>query len=98
MEKEITTNELMEFLQEHMVTKGDIKNMATKADIESLETKMDAGFRMISEELEEIKARLTKLEKRTLEDADAAAKDVLELRQRVEALEKQVRTLQTAHS
>lgn len=82
MEKEIITNELMEFLQENMVikndlknmvTKDDIKNMATKDDIEALEIKMDAGFRMIREELDDIKERLTKLEKRTLEDADAGS-------------------------
>jgi len=96
MEKEITMNELMEFLQENMATKADIKDL--RDEIDDLRVEMTAGFRMVREELDEIKARLTKLEKRTIEDADAAAKDVLELRRRVEALEKQVRTLQTAHS
>ncbi len=89
-------NELMEFLQENMATKADIKDL--RDEIDDLRVEMTAGFRMVREELDEIKARLTKLEKRTIEDADAAAKDVLELRRRVEALEKQVRTLQTAHS
>lgn len=97
MEKEITTNELMEFLQENMVTKNDM-NYAINNAVEKLQTEMTAGFRMVREELDEIKARLTKLEKRTLEDADAAAKDVLELRHRVDSLEKQVRLLQSARS
>lgn len=87
MEKEVTIHEVMDYL---------IENMATKDDIKDLEIKMDAGFRMVREELEDIKARLTKLEKRTLEDADAAAKDILELRKRIDALEKQVRLLKPA--
>ena len=111
MEKETTTNEIMEFLQENMVTKGDLKNelnnFATKEDLSALEKRFDRKIdaldnkltielRSISNDLDEIKTRLTKLEKRTLEDADAAAKDVLELRQRIDALERQVRALQAA--
>ncbi|MDD2758537.1 MAG: hypothetical protein PHD72_04180 [Patescibacteria group bacterium] len=53
-------------------------------------------IRMIETELKDIKERLTRLEKRTIEDADAAAKDVLELRHRVEVLEEKVRQLQPA--
>ena len=104
-EKEVTTNEIMEFLQENMVTKAEAKNFATKDDFRILEKRIDAldnkltiELRAIHNDLDEIKVRLTKLEKRTLEDADAAAKDVLELRNRVEMLEKQVRKLQTANS
>ena|SRR3989338_4834517 len=41
MEKEITTNELMEFLQENMVTKAEAKNFATKDDIKDMATKDD---------------------------------------------------------
>lgn len=86
----------MEFLQENMATKSDIKEL--RDEIEDLKVEMTAGFRMVREELDDIKARLTKLEKRTLEDADAAVKDVLELRRRVDMLEKQVRQLQSANS
>ncbi len=101
MEKETTINELMEFLAENMVTKQEfsetIKSVRSEmaTGFEELRTEMTAGFRMIREELDDIKNRLEKLEKRTLEDADASARDVLELRQRVDMLEKQVRQLQT---
>ena len=102
-------NELVEFLRDNMATKNDIKelqeNMATKSDIkdvqdeiEDMRTEMTAGFRMIQEELNGIKARLTKLEKRTIEDADAAAKDILELRRRLDMLESKVRQLQSVRS
>ena len=101
MEKETTINELIEFLAENMVTKQEfsetIKSVRSEmaTGFEELRTEMTAGFRMIREELDDIKNRLEKLEKRTLEDADASARDVLELRQRVDMLEKQVRQLQT---
>ena len=108
-EKEITTNEIIEFLQENMVTKAEAKNFVTKDDLRALEKKIDRKIdaldnkftielRSIHNDLGEIKMRLTKLEKRTIEDADAAAKDVLELRNRVDMLEKQVRQLQSANS
>ena len=51
---------------------------------------------MIENELKDIKERLIRLEKRTIEDADASAKDILELRHRVEILENKVNQLQPA--
>ncbi len=97
MEKEITTNELMEFLQENMATKADLKNMATKADIknmatkdeiESLESKMDANFRMVMKDIDEVKEGLGRLEKMTSEDTSAMMKDIVELDNRLEIVEK----------
>lgn len=100
MEKEITTNEIMDFLRENMatkvdleqlrsemVTKTDLERFATKTDLEDLRTEMTAGFRMIREELSETNSTLHKLAKRTLEDTDALAADVLRLDRRVEVLE-----------
>lgn len=54
---------------------------------------LSGQIRMIETELADIKQRLIRLEKRTIEDADASAKDVLELRKRVEVLEEKVRHL-----
>ena len=105
MEKEITTNELMEFLQENMATKADLKNLATKDGVRVLEKRIDAldskltvELRSIQNDLDEIKIRLTKLEKRTLEDVNAVVKDTIKLQRRVDMLEKKVRQLQSARS
>ena len=117
-EQETTINELMDFLQENMVTMDYLQenmvtmdylqeNMFTKSDGEMLEKRIDekinhihlelsGQIRMIEIELKDIKERLIRLENRTIEDADAAAHDILELRKRVEALERQVQELQPA--
>ncbi len=119
MEKDTTINELMEFLQEHMLTrteaanfatkddlknfatKDDLKNFATKDDLKALRQEMRDEFASIKDEfssvrndLSEIKQRLTALEKRTIEDADAAALEIVQLHRRVTALEEQVMGLQ----
>ncbi|MDD2758097.1 MAG: hypothetical protein PHD72_01835 [Patescibacteria group bacterium] len=116
---ETTINELMEFLQDNMVTKEDAEVFATKDDLKAFATKDDlkafatkddfirleqnieqvhlslsGQISMIERELKDIKERLARLEKRTIEDADAAAEDVLELRRRVEVLEEKFRQLQ----
>lgn len=100
MKKETTLNEVMEFLQENMVTKQEfnetMKGFTTKQDFDEFRTEITGELRMIRNELEEIKKRLNILEKRTIEDADAAAKDVVELRRRVENLEKQIKQLQAS--
>jgi polyhydroxyalkanoate synthesis regulator phasin len=44
-------------------------------------------------DIDDIKARLVRLEKRTLEDADALAKEVVDLRKRVDYLEKELSRL-----
>ena len=41
MDNNTTTNEIMEFLQENMVTKEDAKAFATKEDLKSFATKED---------------------------------------------------------
>lgn len=52
MEKETTTNEIMEFLRDNMVTKGEFteeisdirEKMATKEDLRKTELKLIDGF------------------------------------------------------
>ena len=77
--------------------------MATKDDLKNLETRMDEKFGslgseifQIQQELKDIKKSIEALAKRTLEDANVLAKDVLELRRRVDFLEKQIQKFQTA--
>lgn len=100
-------DELVEFLQENMMTKNDAKNFATKQDLADLGQRLDqkidyvysslsSQINSIESELKDIKQQLEKLEKRTLEDADAAAEDILALQRRVEILERQVKNLQPA--
>gem|GEM_PF-2981635 len=109
---DITIAELLRFLQENMLTKeesknfatkDDLKNFATKDDLRALEIKMEQGFSAINtrldgidKELEDIKAHLARVEKMAKEDADAAAKEILNLKQRVSMLEKIVLKLQAA--
>ena len=94
MEKEITNNELMEFLVENMATKGDLaqmrSEMATKDDIvgvssriDSLELRVDAGFRMVSEEIKETNERIDRLDRRTSEDVGAVIKDLFKVKQQL---------------
>ena len=56
---------------------------------------MTGEFRMVRSELDEIQAKLAKIDKRTIEDADATSQDVLDLKYRVKELEKKMRKLQT---
>ncbi len=96
--QETTINELMEFLQEEMFSKADGKMLEKRLDgkISQVHLELSGQLRMIEIDIKDIKERLTRLEKRTIEDADATAKDVLELRRRIEALENKVRELQPA--
>lgn len=100
---EVTTDEIMEFLQEHVVTKEDLRETEKRLDgrMDRLENRMDhleAELALIHQDLSDIKARLDRLEKRTKEDADASAREVTELRKRVEHLELQVAELHAAHA
>jgi hypothetical protein len=62
-------------------TKADLGSLATKQDLESLATRDD--LRTLKTDLDEIKVQLQKLSKRDLEDSDAFAKDILDLKKRV---------------
>lgn len=79
------------------------EDFATKDDLKRLENKMDEGFasihgllRGMQQELDDIKIQLARLEKAVIEDIDVYGKDILDLRQRVEHLEKQLKQLQPA--
>ncbi|MDP3245195.1 MAG: hypothetical protein Q8M83_06095 [bacterium] len=114
---EVTTNEIMEFLKEHMVMKEDFDSFrgdfnvlksdfnVLKNDFESFKgntekrfDSIDASLFEIRQELQSIRERLDALDLRTKEDADAEMQDILELRRRVELLEKQIRQLQLSQS
>ncbi len=58
--------------------------------------RIDQELRSIKERLREIEARLPRVEQRTLEDADALAHDVVDLKKRVNFLEKAVARLKSA--
>jgi len=64
--------------------------------IETLRTEMHDEFRRIHEEINDIKVKLDQLSQRTLEDDDALNKEVLNLRRRIETLEKQFKLLKSA--
>ncbi len=75
----------------NFATKDDLKNFATKDDlennIEKLRLEMQAGFRMVHNELDDIKASLKRLEQKTQEDDDALLLEVSNLKKRVKVLE-----------
>lgn len=81
---EPTIKDLMMFLQT-FETKimGEFHDM--RQDIDHLKQ----GQYSLQQELVRIKERLTSLEKRTTEDSDVYAKEVIELRTRVRKLEKE---------
>lgn len=57
---------------------------------------MSARLDMMEKDLADIKVRLANLEKHTIEDADALAKDVIKLKERVSWLEDQIKQLRVA--
>jgi|GEM_PF-2719924 len=101
-------DELMEFLSENMATKADIANMATKDDIRELreelrneisQVKFDLGREIgsVRAEVEELRREIEKLSKRTIEDANVTAQDILKLQKRMDALEQRLNQFQPAH-
>lgn len=69
----------------------------------SLEQKVEDGFNhfeakfaQFGADLQEVKDSLKRLEKRTKEDADVSAEEIISLRHRVEILEKQFKNLQSS--
>ena len=98
-----TIDDVMAFLQEHMLTKEDAKQFATKEDVAQLRFDMDQRFAEINvrlggveQELKDINRRLTALEKRVHEDGNVYAREVIDLRRRVDILEAQVKKLEVA--
>lgn len=88
-------DELFSFLADNMVTKQEFGEF--KSEMYNFRDEANGRLDAISRELDEIKKRLDALERRTIEDADAAANDILELRHRVEYLEEQFKRLQAVH-
>jgi chromosome segregation ATPase len=71
--------------------------------MDTLETRVDQGFSAVNtrldsidRELQDVNKRLTILEEKVQAEGSMFARDVLELRQRVDVLEAQVRKLQAA--
>lgn len=101
-----TLDEFIVFVKDNMVvkddlknfaTKDDLKNFATKDDIEELRLEMQAGFREIHGELDEIKASLARLEQKTQEDSDVAIQKILGLKKRVALLEQELGEMKSKH-
>ncbi|MEK7481240.1 MAG: hypothetical protein AAB633_00645 [Patescibacteria group bacterium] len=91
--------EIVTFIKDNAAMQSDMD-----ARFDELRSDMDARFDEVKSELSairtdisDIKQRLTALEKRTLEDANVAAQDILELRQRVDELERKLTILEHAH-
>ena len=75
------------------------KNLNDKieTETESLRAEMQTEFRYIRNEINDIKAKLDKLSKRTLEDNSAISDELFNLRKRVTILEKQLKELKSAN-
>ncbi len=83
------------------VLKTDVSELKTgqnnlRQEFDSFRTETRHNFERVFSEISEIKIRLTRLEKRTLEDSDVAASEIIELKKRVDFLEKQFNKLQRA--
>ena len=92
MEENKTLQEILDavtFVKDNAVTKKEFYD-----EIGVLRQEMQSDFARIDAELESIKTSLDGLEKRTREDADASANDVVDLRRRVDVLERQLKNFQ----
>jgi hypothetical protein len=83
----------MELTQEHfdqivqgLATKNNLDGLATKADLLELATQQDLNS--LKRDVTEIKAMVQRIDKRDLEDSNAFAKDLLDLKKRVKSLER----------
>ncbi|MEK7644502.1 MAG: hypothetical protein AAB390_04340 [Patescibacteria group bacterium] len=103
-EEEITLQGLSKRFDELMVFLVD--NVAMKADLRAMEERMEKRFdgkldllkndlmseiRSVRYEVELLRRDVESLEKRITEDSDVFAADIVELKQRVEWLEKKVK-------
>lgn len=86
----------MDFLVERMATKEDLERFATKKDLVDLRDDLMSEIKSIRSELAEIKRDLEKLSERTIEDADVSAQEILQLKKRVDVLERQIKEMQPA--
>ncbi|MBI4992803.1 MAG: hypothetical protein HZC26_01525 [Candidatus Magasanikbacteria bacterium] len=96
-----STFETVNFIKDNAVTKDEFEEFKGEVNKKFDEVNgrfdtLESELRSICIELKDIKFRLAQLEKRTKEDSDAHASDILELRQRVQMLERQVKQLQPA--
>lgn len=69
---------------------------AMEGKFDRLEEKMENGFLFVNKELADIKERISKLEKRTIEDSDAQVEEIMKLKKRIDWLEKQFKRIQPA--
>lgn len=104
--KDITLNDIFEivlFIKENAASKEDLKELASKDDLKPMATTeaMEKGFsdirvelRGIRNDLEDIKASLAELEKKTQEDDDAVANEYVWLKKKVQTLEQRVKVLE----
>lgn len=101
MAEEITMNELMEFLQENMVTRVDLNNAIDglrtelKTEMEEMRSEMRAGFREMKAELEDIKKGLERLETKVQDDSNALTFELEKLKKRVFVLEEVLKVKNT---
>ncbi len=97
-----TMTGLFSYMEENLATKNDVKELRVemkgemsdlrtefKEEIRDLRTEMHAGFQMLERELGDIRKSLEALEKRTQEDSDAHATDIMKLTRRLETIEKE---------
>ncbi|OGH72284.1 MAG: hypothetical protein A2921_00245 [Candidatus Magasanikbacteria bacterium RIFCSPLOWO2_01_FULL_43_20b] len=89
-----STFETVNFIKDNAVTKDEFNEF--KEEVNGRFDNLESELRSIRIELIDINRCLDQLEKRTKEDSDAHASDILELRQRVQMLERQVGQLQPA--
>lgn len=99
----VTTDEILEFLKENMVMKEDFDGLKGefgefRKEIKGEIKEIRLILYEIQKELEEIRYRLDNLEKRTREDADALAKDVIELHRRLGIAEEVIKKLKANYS
>ena len=98
--------EIVSYIKDNMASKADTATkeemnagfasiraeMATKSDVKGVYSRLD----FISQEIQDIKERLTALELRTKEDDEVIIQDIMGLRERVSLLENRIKVLESA--
>lgn len=95
--------ELVHFIKDNAATQESVNDL--KGEFNILKNEMHAGFasirselRAVRDELEDIKKRLTALEKCTKDDDNAMANVVIKLKDEIKKLENRVKTLELART